>query len=68
MTQSVDVEVIYDGPWHYTGYHGCKSVCYLRLYQPMEQSDQAAVAVFTELPDSVGTSVTNRIEVLATMA
>lgn len=60
-------EVIYDGPWHYTGYHGCKSVCYLRLYQPTGQRDQAAVAIFTELPDNIGTSVTNRIEVLATM-
>lgn len=61
-------EVIYDSPWHYTGYHGCKSVCYLRLYQPTGQSDQAAVAVFTELPGNIGTSVTNRIETLATMA
>ena len=62
------MEVIYDGPWHYTGYHGCKSVCYLRLYQPTGQSDQAAVAVFTELAGNSGTSITNRIEVLATMA
>ncbi len=61
-------EVIYDGPWHYKGYHNCKSVCYLRLYQPTGQSDQAAMAVFTELPGNIGTSVTNRIEVLATMA
>lgn len=60
--------VIYDGPWHYKGYHGCKSVCYLRLYQPTGQSDQATVAVFTELPGNSGTSITNRIEVLATMA
>lgn len=61
-------EVIYDGPWHYTGYHGCKSVCYLRLYQPTGHSDQAMVAVFTELAGNSGTSITNRIEVLATMA
>lgn len=62
------MEIIYDGPWHYKGYHGCKSVCYLRLYQPTGQSDQAAVAVFTELAGNSGTSITNRIEVLATMA
>ena len=61
-------EVLYDGPWHYKGYHGCQSICYLRLYQPTGQSDQAAVAVFTELPGNIGTSVTNKIEVLATMA
>lgn len=62
------MEVIYDGPWHYKGYYGCQSVCYLRLYQPKGRSDLAAVAVFTELPGNIGTSVTNRIEVLATMA
>jgi hypothetical protein len=65
-------EVIYDGPWHYRGYHGVKSVCYLRLYQPKELTEQAearpAIAVFTELEGQAGTSITNRIEVLATLA
>jgi hypothetical protein len=58
-------EVIYDGPWHYRGYHGVRSVCYLRLYQPIAL--QSAIAVFTELADNPGTSVTNRIEVLVTL-
>ena len=72
MKDEITVEVIYDGPWHYGGYHGVKSVCYLRLYQPKEPSGQTtehkpAIAIFTELDSNAGTSVTNRIEVLATM-
>ena len=59
-------EVVYDGPWHYHGYHGVRSVCYLRLYQPKET--RPAIAIFTELEENSGTSVTNRIEVLATLA
>lgn len=66
MKESEPAEVIYDGPWHYQGYHGVKSVCYLRLYQPKEP--RPAIAIFTELDSNAGTSVTNRIEVLATMA
>jgi hypothetical protein len=79
-------EVIYDGPWHYRGYHGVKSVCYLRLYQPKESNGQPkgqrderlepsepseakpAIAIFTELEGQAGTSITNRIEALATLA
>ena len=63
-------EVVYDGPWHYRGYHGVKSVCYLRLYQPKAEQSGArpAIAIFTELDQNPGTSVTNRIEVLATLA
>lgn len=60
------IQVIYDGPWHFAGYHGCKSVCYLRLFQPAVVGP--AVAVFTELSCNPGTSITNRIEALATMA
>ena len=66
MKEESTVEVIYDGPWHYKGYHGVKSVCYLRLYQPKEP--RPAIAIFTELEGNSGTSVTNRIEVLATLA
>lgn len=66
MKEPVPVEVIYDGPWHYRGYHGVQSVCYLRLYQPPEP--RPAIAIFTELEGNPGTSVTNRIEVLATLA
>lgn len=66
-------EAVYDGLWHYKGYHGVKSVCYLRLYQPKESGEQPpetrpAIAIFTELDSNAGTSVTNRIEVLATSA
>jgi hypothetical protein len=72
MSEPEPAEVIYDGPWHYRGYHGVKSVCYLRLYQPNKQNEQAearpAIAVFTELEINSGTSVTNRIEVLVTLA
>lgn len=73
MKEPLPIEVIYDGPWHYRGYHGVKSVCYLRLYQPKESDGQPpeprpAIAIFTELEGNPGTSVTNRIEVLATLA
>lgn len=73
MKESTPAEIIYDGPWHYKGYHGVKSVCYLRLYQPKGLSGQLtqlrpAIAIFTELDSNAGTSVTNRIEVLATSA
>lgn len=66
MKESTPAQVIYDGPWHYRGYHGVKSVCYLRLYQPKEP--RPAIAIFTELDQNPGTSITNRIEVLATLA
>ena len=66
MKEADPAEVVYDGPWHYKGYHGVKSVCYLRLYKPREP--RPAIAIFTELESNEGTSITNRIEVLATMA
>ena len=73
MKGTTPAEIIYDGPWHYRGYHGIRSVCYLRLYQSKRQSGQPtetrpAIAIFTELESNAGTSVTNRIEVLATLA
>nr|WP_309690243.1 hypothetical protein [Armatimonas sp.] len=75
--------VIYEGGWHYKGYHGTPSVCVLRLYQPIKSSGQPraedgaldnpetlphAVALFTEAYNNEGTSVTNKIEALATSA
>lgn len=71
--------VIYEGGWHYKGYHGTPSICVLRLYQPIKTSGQPrakdkpedflpAVALFTEAHNNEGTSITNRIEVLATSA
>ena len=65
MKETEPAEAVYDGPWHYKGYHGVKSVCYLRLYQPKEP--RPAIAIFTELENNPGSSITNRIEVLATM-
>ena len=66
MKETEPAETVYDGPWHYLGYHGVKSVCYLRLYQPKEP--RPAIAIFTELKNNPGSSITNRIEVLATTA
>ena len=66
MKEPTPSEVIYNGTWHYQGYHGVQSICYLRLYQPPES--RPAIAIFTELEGNPGTSVTNRIEVLATLA
>ncbi|WP_309711164.1 hypothetical protein [Armatimonas sp.] len=73
MKGTTPAEIVYDGPWHYQGYHGVKSVCYLRLYQPKESDGQPkeprpAIAIFTEIESNPGTSITNRVEVLATLA
>lgn len=51
------------GTLYYQGYHGCDSHCQLDLYQ---RSDGKYLAIVTELADNPGTSVTNRIEHLAT--
>lgn len=68
--------MIYAGGWHYKGYHNTPSVCILRLYQPRAEDGALdtpetlppAVALFTEAHNNEGTSITNRIEVLATSA
>ncbi len=59
-----------DERMEYQGYHGCLSVCRVRVFDPPrgEQGEKRPVVVlFTELPDNPGTSVTNRIEHLATL-
>ena len=49
---------------HYKGYHGCPSQCRLTIHT----SDSGdVVAVASELDDNPGTSVTNMIEVIASM-
>ena len=71
MTETKPAEVVYDGPWHYKGFHGCRSICHLRLLRPVETGPAEtgpAVAIFTEIDQNPGSSVTNRIEVLATLA
>ena len=65
MTETNPAEVIYDGSWHYKGYHGGRSVCHLRLLRLAETG--SSVAIFTEIDQNPGTSITNRIEVLATL-
>lgn len=64
--KTAPARLLYDGEWKYRGYHDSPSVCHLRLFEPME-TDKPLVAIFTELDSNPGTSVTNRIEVLATM-
>jgi hypothetical protein len=55
---------VHEGIWRYKGYHGCRSFCHLRIYQP--KFPCPLYVVFTELDSNTGTSVTNRIEHLAT--
>lgn len=57
--------LLHDGEWRYRGYHDCPSVCHLRIYQPTNPAEPLIV-VFTELRTNTGTSITNRIEHLAT--
>ena len=54
MTEAHSAEVLYDGPWHYKGYHECRSVCHLRLLRPVQT--EATVAIFTEINQNLGTS------------
>jgi hypothetical protein len=56
--------LIYDRLFRYKGYHGCKSYCNLRIFLPKHPAP--LYIVFTELESNPGTSVTNRIEHLAT--
>ena len=58
--------ILSEGEWKYRGYHDCPSLCHLRLFAPVE-AERPLIAIFTELDSNRGTSVTNRIEVLATM-
>jgi hypothetical protein len=53
-----------DFPLRYRGYHGTPSCCRVRVW---EQAGKPPVVIATELDDNPGTSVTNRIEVIATM-
>jgi hypothetical protein len=48
----------------YRGYHGTPSCCRVRVW---EQAGKPPVVLATELESNAGTSVTNRIEVIATM-
>lgn len=50
----------------YRGYHGCKSYCGVRIYEPTLPGE-SYVAIYTERDDNPGTSVTNAAETVATM-
>lgn len=49
----------------YRGYHGCPSKCGVQIYEPT-QPGETYVAIYTELDDNPGTSVTNAAETIAT--
>lgn len=49
-------------PLEYPGYHGQLSRCFVQFW---ESQDRPTVVVVSELNDNPGTSVTNRIEVIA---
>jgi hypothetical protein len=69
--QPIAAEVVYEGAYLFQGYHGARSVCYLRLYQPSGSPGSDVpppVAIFTEVASNTGTSVTNRIEHLTLSA
>ena len=50
----------------YRGYHGCPSMCRIRVYEVEGDPTVSPVLIATELDSNPGTSVTNRIEVIAT--
>ncbi len=52
-----------EGILRYHGYHGCASLCRIRVY---EGEGKPPVVIATECESNPGTSVTNRIEVIAT--
>lgn len=55
-----------DGTLHYSGYHGCRSFCRVRVYEGEGTPPVPPVVLATECDNNTGTSVTNRIEVIAT--
>ena len=50
----------------YRGYHGCPSCCRVRIYEEPEGEKVPPILIATEMESNHGTSVTNRIEVIAT--
>ncbi len=65
-----DRKPLLDEQMEYAGYHGCLSICRVRIFDPTPKGREAKrplIVVFTELPDNPGTSVTNRIEHLASL-
>jgi hypothetical protein len=55
--------VLYDDEFSYIGYHGCRSLGHLRLFDP--GPDKPYTVIVTELDTNPGTSVTNAAEKLA---
>jgi hypothetical protein len=58
------VRKMMDFPLRYRGYHGMPSCCRVRVW---ERAGKPPVVLATELESNAGTSVTNRIEVIATL-
>lgn len=49
----------------YRGYHGCASLCRLRIFAPEPHEERPYVVIATELEENKGTSITNMAEHLA---
>lgn len=58
------MELRHDYELEFTAENGAQSRCRVRIYAPEEDRD-APVAIFSELPDNPGQSVTNAAEVIA---
>ena len=52
----------FEGTYHYTGYHGSRAHCWLRVFK---DPDRPAVVIATEAADNLGTSITHAAETLA---
>jgi hypothetical protein len=59
------MKLLIDMVMAYRGYHGCSSKCGVAIYAPT-QPGEVYVAIYTELDDNPGTSVTNAAETVAT--
>lgn len=60
------MRLVEDSVFSYPGYHGCPSLCRLRIYEPENTAASPWVVIASELPDNPGTSVTNACERIAT--
>ena len=60
------MRVVENSVFSYRGYHGCRSLCRLRIYKPEDVAGGPWVVIASELADNPGTSVTNACERIAT--
>ena len=59
------MKLLIDMVMAYRGYHGCPSKCGVAIYEPTFPGEPY-VAVYTELEENEGTSITNATETIAT--